>query len=63
MKERKKTYLPNAQSFQGGLPVGKSILAPTSAKGRTRRERDKQAKRFTRVRERSLAAARGGKKA
>lgn len=50
-------YLPNAQSFESGLPSGKSKYAPESAKGRTRRERNKQAQRAARVRARSIADA------
>jgi hypothetical protein len=51
-------YLPNSQSFKSGLPEGKSTYAPESAKGRTRREREKQAKRAQRIRTRSIEAAR-----
>lgn len=50
-------YLPNEQSFRSGLPEGKSILTPKSSQGRTRRERDKQARRASRIRERSIADA------
>jgi hypothetical protein len=54
---KKGDYLPNAQSFQKGLPEGKSILECVSHDGRTRRERDKQARRAARIRERSQADA------
>jgi hypothetical protein len=50
-------YLPNAQSFSSGLPVGKSNMPGIKAKGRTVRERVKQQKRAVRVRERSAKAA------
>ena len=53
MTAERKGYLPNQQSFESGLPSGKSILNPKSSNGRTRRERDKQNRRFERIRQRS----------
>jgi hypothetical protein len=52
---KRSTYLPDLQSFQSGLPQGTSKLNPESSNGRTRRERDKQARRAVRVRNRSIA--------
>jgi hypothetical protein len=46
-------YLPDQHSFNSGLPVGKSNFNPKSSNGRTRRERDKQNRRFERIRARS----------
>lgn len=48
-------YLPDQQSFESGLPSGKSIYVNKSNTGRTRRERDKQSKRAARIRARSHA--------
>jgi hypothetical protein len=52
---KKGDYLPNEQSFSSGLPEGKSTLNPKSSNGRTRRERDKNNRRFERIRARSNA--------
>ena len=48
-------YLPDQQSFESGLPSGKSTYANKNNIGRTRRERDKQSKRAARIRARSHA--------
>lgn len=59
---RKNGYLPNLQSFASGLPEGKTNYNPKSSNGRTRREREKQAARFNRIRARSRADLEGQQK-
>jgi hypothetical protein len=50
-------YHPTVADFTPKLAEGKSLLdGKDSSRGRTRRERDKQQKRFQRIRARSVEA-------